>query len=316
MPTLDELRLLAKIAHLYYERGLTQSQVGEQTHLSQATVSRLLRRAQREHIVHITVSQPAGVHPGLEEAIQERYDLKEVIVADCPHEDDDEIIRAIGAAGAFYLMTTAVTGEVVGISSWSETLLAVVDSMQPLRSSIHARVVQILGGIGNPGADSHATNLTRSLAACLLGKAVFLPAPGVLAPGLSRDAFYNDQFVREAIQQFDEVTLALVGIGAVEPSRILARSGNVFSPDELESLREVGAVGDLCLRFYEANGTPVITPLDARVIGMNLYQLGRVKRSVGIAGGHRKVEAIRGAIKGGWINVLITDQFTAEKLTG
>jgi DNA-binding transcriptional regulator LsrR (DeoR family) len=112
----------------------------------------------------------------------------------------------------------------------------------------------------------------------------------------------------------DEVTLALVGIGTVEPSKLLASSGNIFSPAELDLLREQGAVGDVCLRFFDASGAPVITTLNERVIGMELEQLRQVKRAVGIAGGQRKVEAIRGAALGGWVNVLITDRFTAEKL--
>ena len=70
----------------------------------------------------------------------------------------------------------------------------------------------------------------------------------------------------------------------------------------------------MCLRFFDADGAPVISPLNDRVIGMELEQLRKVKRSVGIAGGQRKVAAIRGAVRGGYINVLITDLLTAEAL--
>ena len=50
------------------------------------------------------------------------------------------------------------------------------------------------------------------------------------------------------------------------------------------------------------------------MISMSLQQLQCVKRAVGIAGGRRKFSAIRGALAGRWINVLITDRFTAERL--
>ena len=79
-------------------------------------------------------------------------------------------------------------------------------------------------------------------------------------------------------------------------------------------LRENGAVGDICLRFFNADGIPIKTPLNDRVIGMELEQLRNVRRSVGSAGGEKKLAAIRGAILGGFINVLITDSSTAEKL--
>jgi DNA-binding transcriptional regulator LsrR (DeoR family) len=47
---------------------------------------------------------------------------------------------------------------------------------------------------------------------------------------------------------------------------------------------------------------------------MTLEQLKRVRRTIGIAGGSRKVPAIRGALLGGYINVLVTDRLSAEKL--
>jgi DNA-binding transcriptional regulator LsrR (DeoR family) len=105
-----------------------------------------------------------------------------------------------------------------------------------------------------------------------------------------------------------------MGIGSVEPSRLLLSSGNVFTAEELAMLQERGAVGDICLRFFDPDGNPVITPLNERVISLKLEQLRRARRSVGVAGGPRKVNAIRGAIKGGWINVLITDHLTAHRL--
>jgi DNA-binding transcriptional regulator LsrR (DeoR family) len=120
--------------------------------------------------------------------------------------------------------------------------------------------------------------------------------------------------VKDALKRFDEVSLALVGIGSVDPSQLLALSGNVFSPEELDQLRQQGAVGDVCLRFFDVNGNPIENALDNRVIGMQLEQLRKVERSVGIAGGKRKFEAIRGALRGKLINVLITDRRTAERL--
>jgi DNA-binding transcriptional regulator LsrR (DeoR family) len=82
----------------------------------------------------------------------------------------------------------------------------------------------------------------------------------------------------------------------------------------LDLLRARGALGDICLRFFDEQGQRVMTPLDERVIGIRPEQLRMVARSVGIAGGQRKHEAIRGALAGGWINVLITDLGTAEAL--
>jgi DNA-binding transcriptional regulator LsrR (DeoR family) len=289
---IDELRLMTRVARMYYQQDMRQSRIADRLQLSQATVSRLLRRAEREGIVRITVSVPMGVY------------------------DEGEILRNIGAAAAYYLESTVEQGECIGISSWSATLLAMMDAMHPLPRPVGAQVVQILGGVGNPAAEVHANQLISRLAAMLHGEAKFLPAPGVVGSADAVQVLLSDQFVRETMALFDHVSMALVGIGALEPSKLLASSGNVFSSEELEMLRSRGAVGDICVRFFDSQGKPVLMPLDDRVISMSLEQLKQVKRSVGVAGGKRKHEAIRGALLGGLINVLITDRFTAEVLTG
>jgi DNA-binding transcriptional regulator LsrR (DeoR family) len=315
MARIDELRLMTKVSRMYYEQGLRQTEIMDRLNMSQSTISRLLKRAEQAGIVRITVSVPSGTHPDLEEALQERYALKEAIVVDSI-DDDEQIVRDLGPAAAYYVETTLRPHDVVGLSSWSAALLAMVDSMQPSTRGNGVRVVQILGGVGNPSAEVHATHLTRRFANLMGGSATLLPAPGVVGSAEARRVLMKDRFVQEAAQLMNTVTLALVGIGSIEPSRMLAESGNVFSHDELEMLRKQGAVGDICLRFFNADGVPVTTTLNDRVIGMDLGQLKKSTRVVGVAGGSRKTAAIRGALAGRLINVLLTDRNTAERLLG
>ena len=313
MARIDELRLMTKVARLYYVDHLRQTEIAEQLDISQATISRLLKRAQDEQIVRINLSSPTGIYSDLERQLEAIYGLKEAIVVESiPNEK--QIMRDLGAAAAFYLSTTIKPNEVIGISSWSGTLLATVDAMVPFTKPIGAQVVQILGGVGNPAAEGHAVHIVRRLAMLVQGQAVLLPAPGVVANLETRQLYMQDLFVSEAIERFSSVTLALVGIGSVEPSDLLASSGNIFSPEELATLSSQGAVGDVCMRFFDGQGDPLQSPLNERVIGIELKQLRRVKRSVGIAGGQRKFAAIQAAIRGRYINVLITDLLTAQAL--
>lgn len=310
----EEQRLITKVAYLYYMRQQKQSDIARQLDISQATVSRILKRAEEEAIVRITVNMPTGVYTQLESDLCARYGLKAATVVHCDDESDDAIFDHIGSAAAYYVETTISKNEVVGLSSWSSSLLAMVNAMQPLAKAVDAKVVQILGGVGNPSAKTYASRITEQFAALIQGEAIYLPAPGVASSVQMRDELSANPFVEQAVELFDHITLALVGIGSIEPSNPLMSSGNVFTAEELTMLRERGAVGDICLRFFDAQGQPVITPLNDRVISMKLDQLRRVKRSVGIAGGPRKIDAIRGAINGGWINVLITDHLTAHRL--
>jgi DNA-binding transcriptional regulator LsrR (DeoR family) len=313
MTRIDELRLITKVARLYYVDHLRQTEIADQLDISQATTSRLLKRAQDEQIVRISLASPVGIHADLERQLESLYGLKEALVVESLA-DEKQIMRDLGAAAAYYLNTTIKPNEVIGISSWSGTLLSAVDAMTPISKPIGARVIQILGGVGVPTAESRAVYMVSQLAMLVQGPSILLPVPAVVNGLDTRQLYLQDPFVCEAIKQFDDVTLALVGIGSIEPSDLLASSGNIFAPHELELLRELGAVGDLCLRFFDAAGKSIASPLGDRVIGMELEQLGRVKRSVGVAGGQRKVAAIRGALRGRYINVLITDLLAAEAL--
>jgi DNA-binding transcriptional regulator LsrR (DeoR family) len=168
--------------------------------------------------------------------------------------------------------------------------------------------------VGNPAVEAHATHLTSRLAQLINGDAVYLPVPGVLATEAARDVLLADEVTQQPIRLFDHITTALVGIGAIDPSPLIAQSGNIFSSNELDLLRQKKAVGDILLHFYNINGKLVDTGLDKRVISMSLEQLTKVDRAIGVAGSSRKYSGILGALRGHWINILITDRFTAERL--
>ncbi len=315
MAQLDELRLAVRVARMYYEWEMKQSEIAKRLGLSQPTISRLLQQAKTNGIVRISVTVPQGVYTELEEELLRRYRLRDAIVVDCSsHQDERMIEREIGSAAAYYVESSLRPNEVIGISSWSATLLALVDALHSVARKGDVRVVQILGGVGDPSAEVHANRLTSRFADLVGGTPIYLPAPGVLGSAAARKVLLDDAYVHEVIALFDEVTTALVGIGAIEPSKLLAASGNIFTAAELDLLRSKGAVGDILLRFFDATGRPVETPLNERVVSLRLDQLNHVDRSIGVAGGARKYAAILGALRGSWINILITDQFTARRL--
>jgi DNA-binding transcriptional regulator LsrR (DeoR family) len=315
MSRTDELRMMVRVAQLYHEEKLKQAEISQRLHVSQATVSRLLKRAEDEGVVRITITAPRGVYPQLEGALRARYGLSEIVVAECYEDREESILSAIGAAAAHYFETTLREGDVIGISSWSVSLLRMVDAIHPLKRPRAERVVQILGGVGNPSVQSHATQLTTRLAMLTGAEAQLLPAQGVVNSAAARLVMLGDSYVRAATDQFRRMTIALVGVGALQPSIMLANSGNAFTDEEMQDLARRGAVGDISLRFFDSQGAPVHGPLDDRVIGITLEELKQTPRIVAVAGGQRKVEAIRACLRGQLVNVLITDKFTAERLS-
>jgi DNA-binding transcriptional regulator LsrR (DeoR family) len=315
--TPDVLRLTTRVASLYHERGLGQTQIAEQLGLSQARVSRLLKQAEQLGIVKITVHVPEGVHAEVEALLEQRYRLDEAIVVEVEPtalRDDEAMARSLASTVASHLELMVPSLEAIGVSSWSSTLLAAVNAMRPTGPGTTKSVVQVLGGVGFANAQRFATRLTERLAQLSNAEAIFMLAPGVVATLPAKRALLADPACRQAIERFDHLSAVLMGIGAIPPSRMLRESGNVFTDQDLEDLKRVGAVGDVCMRFFDADGQPVKTPFDERVIGIGTEQIRRTRRRIGVAGGRRKFEAIRAALRGGWISTLITDLDTAQRL--
>lgn len=311
MATTEQLRFITKVALMYHEEGLNQLQIATQLGVPQARVSRLLKQAVELGIVRTTVVPPAELHVDLERELVRRFGLQDVVIADAV---DGHSHAVLGAAAATYLESTLYGNERLGISSWSASLLATAEAMRPRPHRVATEVVQLLGGVGNPNAQVSATRLTARFAELTGGEPKYLAAPGVVGTAAARDALLGDPYVQDVVAAWRGLTTALVGIGALEPSPLLAESGNSISESDQRELRSLGAVGDVCLHYFDAAGAPVASSLDDRVLGIPAEVLRAVPRRIGIAGGERKLEAIRAALRGGWINVLITDSQIAAAL--
>lgn len=310
----DRLPLITKVARLYHERGLRQPEIARRLSISQSRVSRLLKEAVEVGIVRTVVVQPPTVHSDLEDEVRDAYGLTDVVVADSASDDEASILAAISGATAAYFETTLTGQDRVGISSWSSTLLAAVDKMVPKNVSTASVIVQVLGGLGAPTIQMKATHLVERLSAVTGAVPVFFSAPGVVASEVVRDAIIADPSSREAVEEWGRLTVLVAGIGSITPSPMLKDSGNAVSSAELEKLSEAGAVGDICLHFFDAAGRLIESDFGSRTVGISADEMRRIPRRVGVAGGERKREAVRASLAGHWLDVLITDVTTARWL--
>ncbi|HXD24868.1 MAG TPA: sugar-binding transcriptional regulator [Propionibacteriaceae bacterium] len=312
-PTDGQLRLITKVARMYHERGVRQVDIADTLHISQARVSRLLKRAAELGIVRTVVAVAPGVLTEIEEALEDKYGLAEAVVVDVEGSDQD-IIAALGSAGATYLETTLTGGERIGISSWSQTLLAVVDRMRPLRVPGAESVIQLMGGLGSSSVQTQGNRLLTEFARLVGAIATFVPAPALVGNRTMRESLLNDRAMESVAREWAHITMALAGIGSLPPSPLLRASGNAADVADQDRLHAAGAVGDVCLRFFDSAGNLVPSALDDRVVGIDADTLRKIPRRVGIAGGESKHAAIHAALTGGWVNVLITDTATAAAL--
>ncbi|GAA3142225.1 hypothetical protein GCM10020001_076380 [Nonomuraea salmonea] len=216
----ERMRLLVRVARLYHEHGVRQPQIAAQLRISQPRVSRLLKEAAEIGIVRTVVVVPSGVHALLEEDLERKYGVEQIIVVDAAGENHD-VVAALGSAGATHLDATLIGGEHLGISSWSASLLATVEAMQRRPVRVAEEVVQLIGGVGKGSAQVQATRLAAHLADLTGAEPVFLPAPGLVGSPAARQALSDDDVVRQVVEAWSRLTTVLVGIGSLNPSPLL-----------------------------------------------------------------------------------------------
>jgi deoxyribonucleoside regulator len=61
------------------------------------------------------------------------------------------------------------------------------------------------------------------------------------------------------------------------------------------------------MRFFDSGGNECETTLKERTIGIDLDVFKKIKRKITIASGENKAHALKGALEGSLIDILITD---------
>jgi len=308
----SKTHLMVKVAKQYFEKGMTQQEIATSLRVSRSKVSRLLSRAREEGIVQIAIEVPPGIYLELEESLEQHSCLVEVIVVETSnYYYPAGIALELGQAAAGYLERVIKKKDIIGFA-WGTTMKAMVDAMQPQKIP-GVKIFQMNGGLTPQMTDIHGTSLTRNLAARLGGVAYMLQAPGVVDNPQTQQFLMADTQVRQVFDLSNDASMAFLGIGTIADDTLWGRAG--LLPEEVTGeLESLGAVGDIMSRYYDIHGNRVNSSLCQRVVGIPIDQLINIDRRIGVAGGEEKFKAILGALQGGYINVLITDHITAQKL--
>lgn len=312
MSELEHKRILYKIAKAYYDDNLTQQQIGDRFGLSRVKVSRLLRQAREDKVVQITIASPQGSNADLERHLEEKYELKEALVVTCPTRGSGAVITELGRVAAACL-TRCLQGHEVLALSWGTAVLSTVNALPPMDLP-DVRVVQFLGGLGELEAETHGAELARRMAQTLGAKPRLIHAPGIVKDRIIRDALVTDPQVADTLELAARADVAIVGIGALEPGSTLLSNGNTLTAEEIADLKAYGVTGDIALQFFDADGHKVNHPINDRIVGTPLDKIKRIERVIAVAGGVEKRFAIRAALRGRLISVLVTDDHTAKWL--
>lgn len=311
-PAVDALA--TEVARLFFDRQMTKVEIAAHLGISRFRVARIIEGALADGLVRIEYRDIPAEDRALATAIEERWALDLCAVADVADAEPGAALAAVGRLAGAVLDGLIGPGEVIGVA-WGSTLAAVVREV-PVRLATTIEVVQLAGSSRRLGRERDAGQLARSLADRLGAIDHPIYAPAVVATPELRSALRDDPEVAAAMDRFDDLTMALVGIGAVpagdDGATSSLLSSGVLDAAEIARLVDLGAVGDLVVHPFDASGAFIAPDVGERAVAIDVATLRRVPRVVAVAVGRGKGPAIRGALATGIVRILVTDRMTAR----
>ncbi|WP_282156064.1 sugar-binding transcriptional regulator [Cytobacillus gottheilii] len=309
MSSLEDRRLLVKVANMYYEEGATQSEIAKSIGVSRSLISKYLAKAKESGVVEIIIHDDEA-HPymALESKVERRYDLREVV---CVSSGEGESVKArLGAAASKYLLRIIKDGQTIGISSGT-TLNEVAKSL-PSQHFSGLTIVPLVGGMGDERVDIHSNSIVAKVAESFHADYKLLHAPVLVDSKEAKEVIIQQSFIKTIFDIASKSDIAVVGIGGTPEHSTMVKS--YLHQVKQKEFNYEGIVGDICYNFIDRNGEAFSNPWNDKVITMELENLKKIPLVIGVASGKEKVEAIRTSLVAKLIDVLITDENTAKEL--
>ena len=306
MESIEKKRILTKIAELYYIENQTQQKIADRLNISRTKVSRYLDRAKKEKIVEIKINPQEGDYSNLENSIEKKFDIKECVVVPT-YGNMEETLKAMADPLNDLLERILENGSSLGIG-WGNSLKGISDYID-VRDKSGIKVIPVIGGLGKTGTGVHTNSVARNIAERLGGVSYMMHSPAVLDTKEIKEIVEKDSNTREVIKLTEKIDIAMVGLSDIGQNSTLIKTGS-FSSEEFKYLESLGVVGDINLIFIDENGEPVPNKIDERIVRISPERLKKVKNVIGVAFGKRKLKVILGALRGGFLDILFTDEET------
>lgn len=308
----ERIELLAQVANLYYEQGLGQTEIADQLQVSRSSVSRLLSEARETGVVEIRINFPLTRDHELEQALLADYSLEAAYVLNTKSISAVQSMGRLARLASSHLQTAITNDMIVGLS-WGNAVLETIQAIRRRQSS-GIQVVQVIGAAGANDPRIDGPDLARQLAERLGGQYFYLNAPLIVEDSYVREGILGDQRIRKTLDLARRANILLVGIGSTNPQYSALLRAGYITEEELHMISSAGAVGDFCGYHIDIHGTVVETLINKRVVGISLDNVRAIPQVVGVARGLTKAPTILGTLRGGLVNVLVTDDETTREV--
>ncbi|AEG45482.1 sugar-binding transcriptional regulator [Isoptericola variabilis] len=300
------VRLLVDVSRDYYLEGRSKVDIAKARGLSRFQVARMLDQARELGIVRIEIGAPLHLDPTRWDGLAEALGARQVVVV-ASGSDTVATRENVARALADVVGERVRPGFVVGVS-WSRTVEAAVRHLVPLPP---CEVVQLVGALPVAGS-GNSLELVQRFAAMPGVRTLPLWTPLIISDAETASGMRRQPGIAEALRRADELDLAVVAIGAWAEGRSTVYPH--LTPEELEAARAAGVVAECSGRLVDAEGRPVRTALDERVVGVTIDQLVRTPEVVAVGYGPQVAPGLRAAVRGGFASTLVLDEEAALAL--
>ncbi len=300
--------LLADVAEMYFLEGKNQAEIAREIGVTRSNVSRMLTEARNSGIIQIQINRPLKENSSLGQTLVERFNLKNARVIDV--DQSNQYLKKLGKIASKELIQHLKPGWILG-TSWGTAISATVEQLELPASIAGIKVVQLLGALGARIKEYDGHAIVRRLEAKLDAEGIYLNAPFLVDDANMAQSLLENRGVEESLTYAKRANIALLGVGSSDLSHCSYYLADYVTREEITTIQDKGAIGDVCGRFYNLQGKPAAKAFQKRLIGIPQEDLLKVPVRIGVAGGPAKVEPIIGALLGGYINILITDSTTA-----
>lgn len=304
----DERQLLIDISVMYYLEGKTQNQIAKELYLSRPKVSRLLKRARELQIVDININYESDTIESLQNEIKKKFNIRNIVVVKTLT-DYEDILKEIGKAAAKLLIREIKEGMTLGIS-WGHSVRSTAAQLENKKIN-DVKIVELFGAISYDMDDADMLSIGRTISSKIGGKLYPLPAPIYIGDTATRDALINNPIIKNALNMLDHCDLILSGLGAIDGDISQTIWDVYVENDAKERIKANGGVGILCAHFFDKNGKFLDMDINKNIIGIKTESIEKSKIIV-VAGGKKKIKAILGALRGGYIDTLVSDDETLK----
>lgn len=302
-------------AWLYYQDGLSQSEVANIMGVSRVTVVKYLHLAREKGFVNISLDSSVFSTIDYAIRIKAKFDLNNVLIL--PDEEKNKSQHTLNMnrerlakAGAMYLSQIISDDDILGVA-WGRTIYKLGNYLPP-KSLKNVTVLQMIGAVA-PQPDFKTAEAAALIANKLSGCSINLHVPAVVSSARLAMELQAEPIIRRNFSALNQCNKALFVVGNTLDDNPLVTT-SVLTRSEMAQYRALGAVGVICGRFYDAQGNPLVSDIDLRIMGISLAQLRQIPQRLFIAGGGENIQATMGAIKGGYATDIVIDEVTALAL--